>query len=147
MLPLDFISIEILLPFFLVLAIVYGALEVSHIFRNKAVKGIIAVVFAFFSVMNYEVVMLINSLLPYAALFFIALFFFWFIKKPFSGGGKSDPVLVIIILGLVLIFFARLIATENIPEYSFLANPNLLWAAGLVIILLILWKAYKTGSQ
>lgn len=142
----DFLSLEILLPFFLVLAIVYGSLEVSKVFANKAVKGIIAVVFAFFAILNYEVVSFINAILPYAAGFFVVLFLIWIILKPIkgAGGGKGfDPVLIIVILALVLILLARMSVTEYWPESSWLSNANLIWIVGLIILVFIFWKAYK----
>jgi len=148
MLP-EIFSLEILLPFFLVLAIIYGALEVSRVFANRAVKAIIAIVFAFFSIMNYEVVMFINSILPYAAGFFVCLFLIWIILKPLKGaGGKggSDPVLIIVILVLILILLARMSVTDYWPESSIISNTNLIWIIALLILIVIIWKAYKMGS-
>ncbi len=150
MFPFDLISMEILLPFFLVLAIIYGALEVSKVFKNRAVNGIIAVVFAFFSVMNSQVVSFINSILPYAAGFFVVLFLIWIVLKPLRGSGKEgkkgDPVLIIVILVLVLIILARMQTTDILPSSSLLSNTNLVWIIGILIVAVILWKAYKTGA-
>jgi hypothetical protein len=143
------LSMELLLPFFLVLAVVYGALEVSNIFRNRAVKAIIAAVFAFFSIMNSQVVSLINSILPYAAAFFVLLFLAWIVIKPFRGGGgqgKIDPVIIVIILGLILILIARLASTGYISDNSILSNTNLLWIVGIAIALIIFYKVFKIGS-
>jgi len=145
MFPYNFLSFEILLPFFLVLAIVYGALEVSRVFSNRAVKGIIAVVFAFFAVMNYEVVMFINYILPYAAGFFVIIFLIWIILKPLKIGGGIDPLMFIVILALVLILLARL-NSLGYTEYTFLSDPNFLWLIGIVVVLVLIWKAYKIGK-
>jgi hypothetical protein len=148
MFPYDIISFEILLPFMLVLAIVYGALEVSKVFANRAVKAIIAVVFAFFSVMNSQVVAFINSILPYAAGFFVVIFLIWIVLKPLKGGGGKkgiDPVLLIVILVLVLVLLARMSVSDYWPESSLISNANLLWIIGIIIVVVILWKAYKIG--
>lgn len=153
MFPFDFLSMELLLPFFLVLAIVYGALEVSKVFKNRAVKGIIAVVFAFFSVTNTQVVSFINSILPYAAGFFVVIFLIWIVLKPIRGEKKEgekrrgDPVLVIIVLGLVLIILARLQSTNYFPSSSILSNENLIWIIGIIIVAVVLYKAYKIGAK
>lgn len=146
MFPFDLLSMELLLPFFLVLAIIYGALEVSKVFENRAVKGIIAVVFAFFAIMNAQVVSLINVILPYAAGFFVVIFIIWMVIKPFRGrGGGGDSTVLIVILVLVVILLARL-GTEGYIQNNFLTDPNFLWIIGIVVVLVIIWKAYKMGS-
>ncbi len=143
------VSMEMLLPFMLVLAITYGALEVSKVFGNRAVKAIIAVVFAFFAIMNYQVVAFINSILPYAAVFFVVLFLVWIVLKPIIGGKKEgekrDPVIVVVVLVLVLIILARLQATGNLPSYGFFTSENLVWIIGLAILAFVVYKAYKIG--
>jgi hypothetical protein len=141
-------SMEILLPFFLVLAIVYGALEVSKVFSNKGVKAIIAVVFAFFSIMNPQVVAFINTILPYAAMIFVVIFIAWILIKPLRGGSgkKMDPVLIIVILVLVMVLLARMQATDYLPESSILSNTNLIWVVGILVIGVILWKVYKMSQ-
>ncbi len=152
MFPYDLISFEILLPFMLVLAIVYGALEVSKVFANRAVKGIIAIVFAFFAVMNSQVVAFINSILPYAAGFFVVIFLIWIVLKPLRGSGKEgkkgiDPVLLIVILVLVLVLLARMSVSDYWPESSIISNSNLMWIIGIIIVVVILWKAYKIKNE
>jgi hypothetical protein len=146
MFPFDLFSLEILLPFFLVLAIIYGALEVSKVFDNRAVKGIIAVVFAFFAVMNSQVVAFINAILPYAAGFFVILFLIWIVLKPFRGGGRGgDATVLIVILVLVLVLLANLGSAGY--TYGFLTDPNFLWLIGIIVVLVIIWKAYKMGKE
>lgn len=150
MFPFDFISMEILLPFFLVLAIVYGALEVSKVFANRGVKAIIAVVFAFFAILNYQVVTFINSILPYAAGFFVVIFLIWIVLKPIRGSGGAgkkgmDPVLLIVILVLILILLARMQVTNYFPQSSILSNENLIWVIGIIIVAIVLYKVFKIG--
>jgi glucan phosphoethanolaminetransferase (alkaline phosphatase superfamily) len=142
-------SMEIILPFFLVLAIVYGALEISKVFTNKGVKAIIAVVFAFFTIMNSQVIAFINSILPYAAMIFVVIFIAWILLKPLRGGsGRKgmDPVLIVVILVLVFVLLARMQATDYLPENSILANSNLLWIVGILVVAVVLWKVYKMGQ-
>jgi uncharacterized membrane-anchored protein len=142
---------ELLLPFFLVLAITYGALEVSKVFHNRAVKGIIAVVFAFFSVTNAQVVAFINSILPYAAGFFVVIFLIWIVLKPIRGSGGQkkgfDPVLLVVILVLVLIILARMQTTNYFPSSSILSNENLIWIIGIIIVAVVLYNVYKIGAK
>ena len=150
MFPFDLVSMEVLLPFFLVLAIIYGALEVSKVFKNRAVNGIIAIVFAFFSIMNAQVVSFINSILPYAAGFFVVIFIIWIVLKPLRGGkeGKGmDPVLIIVILVLILVLLARMQVTDYFPEGSILSNQNLIWVIGIIIVAVILLKVFKMKNE
>jgi glucan phosphoethanolaminetransferase (alkaline phosphatase superfamily) len=149
MFPFDVVSMELILPFMLVLAITYGALEVSKVFANRAVKAIIAVVFAFFAILNYQVVTLINSILPYAAGFFVLVFLVWIVLKPLRGGaGRKgfDPVILIVILVLALVFLARMQVTDYFPGMGFLSNENLMWIVGIAIVVFVVYKAYKIGS-
>ncbi len=145
------LSMEIILPFLLVLAIVYGALEVSKVFGNRGVKAIIAVVFAFFAILNQGVVNFINAVLPYAAVFFVGLFLVWIVLKPLigkkPGAGERDPVMIIIILGLVMIVLARAQTTGYFPSGGILSNENLIWIVGLIILAFVLYKAYKIGPK
>jgi len=140
-----------MLPFFLVLAITYGALEVSKVFANRAVKAILAVVFAFFAILNSQVVTFINSILPYAAVSFVVIFLIWIVLKPIRGDGKDkkgiDPVLIIVVLVLILVVLARLQMTDYFPSTSVLSNENIIWIVGIIIVAYILWKAFKMGPS
>jgi hypothetical protein len=142
------ISPDTLLPFFFILAIVWGALEVSDVFRNKAVKAIISLVIAFFAVSSGEVMAFLNQMFPFAILFFIAAFFLAFLLKPFRGGDKKiDYTLLVIVLVLVLLFLAG-------QEHSLLQNflpgwdaENVLYGIGIVFVLLILFSVYKNWKE
>ena len=57
-----------------------------------------------------------------------------------------DATVLIVILVLVLILVARLGSESYLPGYGFLSDPNILWIIGIVIVLLVIWKAYKMGS-
>lgn len=144
------LSFEILLPFLLVLAVVYGALGFSDVFKNRGVNAVISLVFAFFAIMNYQVVQFINQILPYAAGFFVVIFLVWIVLKPLRGdkkeGRKIDPVALIVILVLILIAFASLGSADYFPQLGFLQSENFLWGIGIIVVLVIIWKAYKMGS-
>jgi len=130
------LSLDFLIPFFFIFAIIYGALEISGVFKNKAVKAIIAV----------------HQVLPYAAIFFVVVFFIGFIAKPFRGRkagepGKRDPLLLLVVLGLLLIIFAQL-ATPSSPFYpdissTILGDETILWGIGIVIVIFMFYYAWS----
>jgi len=135
-------DLNIMLPFFFVLAIVYGALEVSGVFKNKGVKGIIALVIAFFSVSSPAVVEIINSLLPYAALFFIVFFFLGFAVSALKGKDKERKIdfgLLVAVLALVLIFLSN---QQNIGIIN-IQDQNFIGMLVLLVIAAIVYAAYK----
>ena len=101
----------------------------------------------------YYVILLvdfINAILPYAAGVFVVLFLVWMVIRAFrgGGGGGGDPTLLIIILVLILILLASLGSSGWIPSgLGFLSDPNLLWIIGVVVFLIVIYKAYKMGSS
>jgi hypothetical protein len=136
----NFAYMETLLPFMLVVAIVYGGLETAGMFRNRAIRTIIAVVLGFFSITNYMIVQTINSLLPFAAIAFLLLFVLGFAKKSISSGEK-DNTMIIIILALGLLFIA---SVANAPGgFGLYQYTEFLWLIGVVIIGAILYAAYR----
>jgi hypothetical protein len=150
------LSMDFLIPFFFIFAIIYGALEISGVFKNKAVKAIIAVALGFFAISNADVVAFIHQVLPYAAVFFVVVFFIGFIAKPFrgrggEGGGKRDPLLFLVVLGLLLIIFAQL-GTPSSPFYpdissTILGNETVLWGIGIVILIFMFYYAYTQSRE
>jgi hypothetical protein len=139
-LPLNFVSMETLLPFALLLAVVYGALETSGIFRNKALKAVVSVVIAFFGVANYSVVQFLNSVLPFVAIIFLLVFIVGFAKKSLSGSEK-DNTLIIIIIALILLLIGSFMNSDS--GFGFTQNTDLVWLIGIVLILAIIFAAYK----
>ena len=142
--PFNFMTMETLLPFLLILAISYGALESVGMFRNRAIKAIIAVVVAFFGIANITLVQTINSFLPYVAVIFILVFIIGFAKKSLSGGGKDNTlIIVIIVLGLLLVAsFANAQGGFGMLQYT-----EFLWLIALVSILVIIYAAYKMSDR
>jgi len=134
-------SMNILLPLLLIVAIVYGALETVGMFRNRAVKTIIAVVMGFIAVSDSGVVSMIYNFLPLVTIFFIIFFTLGFFKKSLGKGG-TDNELKIIVMVLVLLLAASLGNSSGF----FQAYPDLIWIIGVVVFLAILYAAYKMGK-
>jgi hypothetical protein len=103
----DFTTLGI--PFFFLLAVAYGSLEFSGMFKNKAVNGMIALAVAAVSITNQPTVDFINQYLPFAGGLFALLFFFGFMLKSFGikKDQKKDWTLISFSLIVLLIVFVR----------------------------------------
>ncbi len=142
----DFITTAV--PFFFVLAVTYGALEVSGVFKNNRVNAIIALALSFFAISSPSFIGFVNAILPYAAMLFIAFFLLSFVLKAFSGkGGERDWTLIIIILILAAVFITNygydwLQSNFMIPD-----SDNFIALAGLGLIAVVFYAAYQKGKS
>lgn len=137
------------IPFLFVLAVVYGALEVSDIFKRKQVKLILSLCFAFVAMTTEFLTTFIMGVLPYAILAFIVLFFIGFAMSFFGGkgdkegGGKKDFTLIIIVLVLFLLFMSNYGLEFFGGSVSGFSTDELSAGIGLVVLLIIFYSAYK----
>jgi hypothetical protein len=136
----NFMEMETLLPFLLVVAVTYGAMETSGIFRNRAIKTIVAVVLALFAVTNYYIVQAINSMLPYVAIIFLLVFIAGFAKRSLSGSEK-DNTMMIIMLALALLFIASIARAEG--GFGLYEYTEFLWLVGVAVVVAVLYAAYR----
>lgn len=141
-------ELALILPFFFVFAITYGSLEVSKIFHNNAVKAIISLVLATFAATNENFIILMNQIFPHAVTLFVAVFFIGFIFALVKGKGEKgksiDYVLLIIIAGLILLLLA---SQGDLVEFMNSINSDFLAYAGLILIGIILFAAYKQPKE
>ena len=146
-------GIEQFIPFFFILAVTYGSLEVSKMFESKGVKSIISLVLALFAMIVPGLSAFVLAIMPYAIGIFVVFFFIGFVMSFFKGdekkGEKKDLALPVIIAGLVMIFLASQgdTVTRWFPSMGFLSDENFLVAMILVVIMLVLYAAYKTKSS
>jgi peptidoglycan/LPS O-acetylase OafA/YrhL len=142
-----------MIPFLFVLAIVYGALEVSGIFKNKGVKAIISFALAFFAISSTTTLAFITGILPYAAIFFIAFFLLGFMLSFFKGkkgeGGKDsrDWTLIAVVILLIAVFLTNYGYEWIETNLPMIDSENFVAVAGVVLILIILYAAYQRGKN
>lgn len=141
-----------ILPFMFVLAVVYGALDLAAVFKKKAVNAIIALVVAAFAISNTAIVDSIIAAMPWAAMLFIILFFIKFVLSFFKTGKgeKKDYTLIVIILALVAIFMASQgtqLIQDWLPGGFPVTEENLILIIGIVVIIAILYAAYKKATE
>ena len=136
------------IPFFLILAIVYGALEVSGVFKNRGVMAVISLVIALFGISSEPVIGLIYQILPWAVCLFIIIFFLGFIFSLFKGKGEKDYSLLMIIIGLALIFLINMgyDIIDSLLPYGMEAE-NFMVGTGLLLIVIIFYAVYKRGGE
>jgi len=148
--------IQPFLPFLFVLAIVYGMLTITGIFKTKdgrpmnSVNFIIALVFAFFAAGYAPFVNFFFANFGAVLWAFIILFFIAFIlevvglrRKKVPKGKEDVPIMMggIIILLLVTVGFTY-ISDLEIP---IIGAQNFMVIIGLVLLMLVLYYAYELG--
>lgn len=136
-----------IVSFLFVLAIVYGALEVASIFKNKGAKFIISIAIGYFAATNEQVIQFLNQVLPYAIGLFVVIFILAFVFRIVKKG-KNDWGLTAAIISLILILVVRL---EG-KYYSFLKNLPISESNFIVIVLIVgflalLYAAYSRGNK
>lgn len=143
---------EYAIPFFFLLAVVYGALGISGVFKNRAVNLIIALAIAFFGMTYQPFITWLYVVMPYAIALFIAVFFIGFVVKLFKGkkGGKKDYTLILIVIGLFLILFVRF--GEDIEDWTAtlgmpITYESLVGIVCIVVLIAFFYGAYKLSRQ
>ncbi|MCD6477417.1 MAG: hypothetical protein J7K87_00220 [Candidatus Aenigmarchaeota archaeon] len=148
-------ALQPFLPFFFVLAIVYGLLSMVNVFKGKkAVNFIISLVFAFFAAGYQPFVNMFFTEFGLILWSFVIIFFIAFIleaiglrgKKKLAEPGKEDLPLImggILVLILATVGFGYL-SNINIPV---IGTENVLLLIGIFLLLLIFYYAYEFGKS
>lgn len=137
------------IPFIFVLAVVYGALDYSGVFKKNSVKALVSLAIAFFALTSDFVTGFIYDILPYAVILFIIVFFLAFLARLLGGReGKrkidwSLALIVMILLSIFLAAYGQDIVSAFLPS---IPVTEFMYAVGLVIILLIFYAVYKNWS-
>ncbi|MBU0952901.1 MAG: hypothetical protein KKA90_00555 [Nanoarchaeota archaeon] len=141
---------EFVLPFLFTFAVAYGALQLSTLF-GKRVNVLIGAVLGLFAISNAWVIDTINEILPFAAIFFVVVFFIGFLVKAVSSGKqgeKPDFTLIVVLLVFVLLLLSAQ-GGEFIEKYVKLpgfGTENLFFLVGGIVLLLIVFLAYKAST-
>ncbi len=150
-------SIQPLLPFLFVLAVIYGLLTIVGIFKKKdgrsmaSVNFIIALVFAFFAAGYQPFVSFFFTEMGIILWAFLLIFFIAFVLEAIGLRGKKKiekekadiPIMMGGIVVLLLVSFGFSYLSEfNIP---LLGTENFMILAGLVLLVFMLYYAYEFG--
>lgn len=167
---IDFISIvadlesagfyDIILPFFLIFAIIFGILEKVKIFGENSHKFniVIALVTGFLIVRNVTLVALINRFLPNVSMFVLVIVAFLIVLGIFGvksdtwGGGLLFIAAIVALIGVIwgLGQAAEEEGIQWLPYWLEITQQDIEWIAfiggGLIVIWLIVGKS-KTGQE
>jgi len=144
-------STDIMVPFLFTLAVTFGVLEVTNVFKNKAVNFLIALALSIFAITSPTFVDLLWNYFGDITIFFIVMFLIAFILEAL-GVRRKDTVMsgdAIVIQSAILFLLLTLgfYYIDKIPSIPFVGgSQNLLLLFALVLILAIFWSAYKLGS-
>jgi len=131
------------IPFFFTLAIAYGGLQISALFKNKAANMLIALALALFAASNASLVEFIYAILGPATILFIVFFFVGFAYKLFSKKKERDYTLMVIVLGLVTLLVTAGAAGNPYVPIGELFSEDMVVVLALVFILAMFYAAYK----
>jgi 4-amino-4-deoxy-L-arabinose transferase-like glycosyltransferase len=144
-------SEQTLIPFLFVLAIVFGVLELTKIFRNRGVNFLIALAIAFFTITNTAFVTMLWSYFGSITTLFIIMFFIAFVFEVFGlrGGGQRESNSSLFINGAILFILLSIgfLNASLIPDLPFIGGgKNLVFLFAIVFVLAIFWAAFKIGG-
>jgi len=140
-------STDVMVPFLFTLAVTFGVLEVTNVFKNKAVNFLIALALSIFAITSPTFVDLLWNYFGDITVFFIAMFLVAFamealgIRKDKNLTGSSVVILsAVLFLLLTLGFYYE----DKIPSLPFIGGgQNALLLFAIVIILAVFWSAYR----
>jgi len=142
-----------LIPFIFVLAIVFGVLELTRVFRNRAVNFLVALAISFFTITNSSFVEFLWLQFGNITAFFIIMFFITFVLEVFGLRGNKQPrskeegmILMAAILLLLLSF--GFMYSNLLPPLPFIGGgTNVIILFAIIFILIIFWMAFKLGPE
>ena len=143
-------SEQTLIPFLFVLAIVFGVLELTKIFRNRGVNFLVALAIAFFTITNTAFVSMLWSYFGSITTFFIVMFLIAFVFEVFGlrKAGRPPTSSILINAGILFILLSiGFLYVNQIPELPFVGGgQNLLFLLIIIFILVIFWSAFRIGQ-
>ncbi len=135
--------------FLFVFGTVFGLMTYSKLLEfDKRVNAMISLAIAFFAMVYEPLVVNLSTYMPIAAGIIAVLFFVMLIKKVLGGEKKErDTFPILIALGIMLILLG-VFSDALIPLLpSGISPDNILWLAGILIVILFFWYIYKTKNE
>lgn len=140
---------EIMVPFLFTLAITFGLLNLTNVFKNKGAHFIISLALSIFAITSPTFVNLLWSYFGSVTVFFIALFLLALILETFGlrklslikdYGGSLVIQIAVLFLLLTLGFYY----SDRLPTLPYLGSgENALFLFAILLILSIFWAVYR----
>ena len=150
---INFSDTQFLIPFLFTLAVVFGAVELSKIFKgNRVVSLIISVAVALFAAGYAPFQIALWNLLPNLTWFFIVMFLIAFgmelfgVRKGREGSEHEGMITSAAVLLILLTVGWNVLQTNRIALPFIGGGQNLIFLVGLIIIISLFWTAMKTGG-
>lgn len=148
--PLDLaiLQTQFFITFLFVLAVVFGVLQLTKVFKVSAVNVVIAIVIALFAASYPPFVSTLWTFLPSITWLFVILFFVAFImelfglRKPSAPGQREDKSFAMILTGVILIIFIT-IGINFIPNIPSIGQQNIMILAALFFMFIIFYAAFR----
>jgi hypothetical protein len=149
-------SEQTLIPFLFVLAVVFGIMELTNVFRgNKAVNAIVALAISYFAVNNTAFVSMLWAQFGNITSFFLIMFFIAFIMEAFGLRGPNaqkknaeEKMLMVGAIFLLLLVFGFMFS-DIIPSIPFLegGGSNTIVLIAVILIIVLFGLAFKAGLE
>jgi len=145
--PFDMTN-QFLISFLFVFAIVFGALQIANVFKNKAVHAIMGLAIALFATMYPPFLATLWSYLPNVTWFFIIMFFIAFVMEIMGFRKKKPQALegLVIQTGVLLVLLSLgYVISRNYPvEIPIIGSTeNLIFLVGFISIISIFMSVLK----
>ncbi len=135
---------EFVIPFLFVLALVFGALETTKVFKNRAVNAIISIALALFAASYRPFVSTLWNILPTMVWFFLIIFLIAFLAKAFKVGDERERTKSLVIGGVVLLLFLT-VGISMMPSIPVIGTDNMLMIVGVLFMIMLIWIAAPHG--
>jgi asparagine N-glycosylation enzyme membrane subunit Stt3 len=141
------------ITFLFVLAVIFGVLELTNLFKNRAVNLLIALALSAFAASQVTFTSLLFSYLPGVTGFFIVVFFIAFtfeilgVRKRKPGADLTDSMVVggAVMLVLFTVGFSLLqMFPIDIPYIG--GASGMFFIVGLVLLISLFWSAMHFGG-
>ncbi len=132
--------------FLFIFAIIYGLLGVAKLFDNK-VNALLGIVLALFGAAYMPLISFLFVFMPIAIAILVIVFLIVLLKKLFQKDGeRTDLLPVMVSLGILLLLLG-IFWGQLRTGMTAMASDNLLWAIGIIVIIILFWAAYAAGGN
>ncbi|MEM5804509.1 MAG: hypothetical protein QXU82_01530 [Candidatus Aenigmatarchaeota archaeon] len=133
-----------------IFAVIFGVLELSNVFKSRAVHLVIALAIGFFASTYPPLIATLWNFLPNVTWFFIVMFFLAFTMQLLGvrkHGGDVETMVVNAGVLLVMLSVGWMVLQEFPVQFPLIGGgENLLFLLGFIFVVSLFWSAMKMGS-